>query len=138
LCTIPILYVCENRGTRAFRQRRESMVRTALAILVLLALPAFSAEPEAKGERHKTGEGQRPPRPEPGVVAKFILSHAQELSLTNEQKVKIEAFVKEHQEKPEGVKPEGKKTEVDGKHGELPLPLKGRGFLVHRTKLART
>lgn len=96
------------------------MHRVALA-LVFLALPLFGGEAEGKGE------SPRPPRP--GMVIKFVLDHAQELVLTDDQKAKIEALVKEHagkrpegrpEGKPEG-RPEGKPEGKDGRHGKGPL-----------------
>ena len=96
------------------------MHRVAL-VVAFLALPLFGGEAEGKGE------GPRPPRP--GMVIKFVLDHAQELALTDDQKAKIEVLVKEHagkkpegrpEGKPEG-RPEGKPESKDGRHGKGPL-----------------
>jgi len=97
------------------------MMHRVVLVLAFLALPLFGGEADGKGE------GPRPPRP--GMVIKFVLDHAQELALTDDQKAKIEALVKEHagkrpegrpEGKPEG-RPEGKPEGKDGRHGKGPL-----------------
>ena len=106
------------------------MKRAAWMVLVfgMLALPVGVAVGGEGGGGHggAQGEGQRPPPP--GVIGKFILAHAQELSLTDEQKQKIEAWLKEHpgdgQGKPGGGhgKPgEGAGKPADVKHGKGPF-----------------
>ena len=90
-----------------------------------LYLPVFGGEAEGKGE------GPRPPRP--GMMLKFVMDHAQELGLTDEQKQKIEGMLKEHADKkppeggpgrpegrPEG-KSEGRNGRGPGRHGRGPL-----------------
>jgi Spy/CpxP family protein refolding chaperone len=101
------------------------MNRISWVVLVfaMLALPAYvtAGEPDAKPDRHGKEDRQRPPM---GMVGKFILAHAQELALTDDQKAKIEAIMKEQAEnkgKPEPKaepKPEGK---AEGKHGKGPF-----------------
>jgi len=96
--------------------------RVTLLVLVagLLALPVVAGEAEKDGPKaEKKDEGRR--GPPAGMIAKFILDHAQELALTDDQKAKIEEWAKEHKPegKPEGKKPEGEKAE--GKHGKGPF-----------------
>ena len=94
------------------------MHRVALLVLVagLLALPVVAGEAEKDGPRpEKKDEGRR--GPPMGMVGKFILDHAQELTLTDEQKAKIENWLKDH--KPPEGRPEGKKPE--GRHGKGPF-----------------
>jgi len=106
---------CEETG----QQKEKSMVRTALVVLALLALPAFCGEPEGKGRAgEKTEEGAH--RPKPGMIAKFILAHAQDLNITDEQKQKIETWVKEHQEDNKGKPPEKAESKPE-KHGKGPF-----------------
>jgi len=110
------------------------MKRAAWMVLVLgiLALPlgvavgGQAAEGNGGPPAAKPGEGPRPPKP--GVIGKFILAHAQELNLTEDQKQKIEAWLKEHpgdgQGKPGGGhgKPgEGAGKPADVKHGKGPF-----------------
>jgi len=92
------------------------MHRLALIVLAagLLAAPAFCGEAEGKGE------GGRGPRH--GMVIKFVLDHAKELALTDDQKDKIEALVKEHEARKGEGRPEPKRGEgrpegkAEGKH----------------------
>jgi len=97
--------------------------RLALLALVagVLAFPVVAGEAEKDGPKaEKKGEGRR--GPPMGMIGKFILDHAKELALTDEQKAKIEAFLKEHKPgegRPEGRPPEGKGPE--GKHGKGPF-----------------
>ena len=82
------------------------LYRIIILLAVLLAVPAFGAEAEGKDG------GPRPPKP--GMVIKFVLDHATELVLTDDQKAKIEALVKDHEArkgdepKKEGPPPEGR------------------------------
>jgi Spy/CpxP family protein refolding chaperone len=68
---------------------------------------------DAPDAPNKPGE-RRPP---PVQIAKFILAHAQELSLTDDQKQKFEAILKEHQ----GERPPRPGGEDAGKPGEGPF-----------------
>jgi len=102
------------------------MHRVALLVLVagVLAFPVVAGEAGKGGPKaEKKDEGRR--GPPMGMIGKFILDHAKELALTDEQKAKIEAFLKEHKPegrpegRPEGKKPDGEKAE--GKHGKGPF-----------------
>jgi hypothetical protein len=94
----------------------------------ILALPigiAVGGE-AAGGNVGAPGEGHPPPKP--GVIGKFILAHAQQLNLTDDQKQKIEAWLKDHQGdgpgKPGGGagKPgDGAGKAGDAKHGKGPF-----------------
>jgi len=110
------------------------MNRAAWMVLVLgiLALPVgVAVGGEAGGgdggaPNAKPGDPPRPPRP--GVIGKFILAHAQELSLTDDQKQKIEAWLKEHQGDGPGKPGAGAGKPGDGagkagdpKHGKGPF-----------------
>jgi len=99
------------------------MHRVALLVLVagILAMPIVAGEAEKDGpkaERKREGHRGHPM----GMIGKFILDHAKELALTDKQKAKIEAFLKDHKPgegKPEGRPPEGKGPE--GRHGKGPF-----------------
>ena len=90
-----------------------------LVLAVVLALPAFGGEAE---------KGDGPRRPRPGMILKFVMDHAQDLGLTDEQKQKIETLIKERADKkppegrPEGEgRPEDKPEGREGRHGKGPL-----------------
>jgi Spy/CpxP family protein refolding chaperone len=83
-----------------------------LALLVGVAVGGAAAEGNGGPPVAKTGEG--PPPPTPGVIGKFILAHAQELNLTEDQKQKIEAWLKEHQGEGPGKPGGGAGTPGDG------------------------
>lgn len=87
----------------------------AIAITgLLLGFGGLRASDEANGP-NKPGERCPPP----GAVLKFILAHAQELSLTDEQKEKFETILKEHQgERPRPDVPKGERLQrLDGEGG---------------------
>lgn len=88
-------------------------------VFSMLALPvgvALGGE-AGGGNDGAQGEGHRPPPP--GVIGKFILAHAQELSLTDDQKQKVQAWLDAHpgdgQGKPGGD--HGKPGDGQGKPG---------------------
>jgi Spy/CpxP family protein refolding chaperone len=94
-------------------------------VFAMLALPAYviAGEPDAKGDDKGKTEHRRPPM---GMVGKFILDHAKELAVTDEQKAKIEAILKEHQDDAKPPKAEGKpepkpEGKAEGKHGKGPF-----------------
>jgi Spy/CpxP family protein refolding chaperone len=110
------------------------MNRFAWLVLLfgMLALPAgvlVSGEGEGGPPAGRKDEGPRPPRP--GVIGKFILEHAQELNLTEDQTQQIKALLKEHQKEHQGEGPghpggpgkpgDGADKPGDGKHGEGPF-----------------
>jgi Spy/CpxP family protein refolding chaperone len=85
------------------------------AIATACLLGGFSGLRAAEGQDAPPKAGER--RPPPGMVLKFILAHAQELGLTDEQKQKFEAIQKEH----EGERPPRPGAGEGGGPGEGPF-----------------
>ena len=97
------------------------MGRTAWMLVLafgLLAMPAFCGEADGKGKQEER-EGRR--GPPLGMIGKFILDHAKDLGLTDEQKTKIEEALKAAKDAPPPPKPEEKGEAKDGKHGKGPF-----------------
>ena len=95
------------------------MKHAAWIVLVfgILALPVGVAVGGEAAGGNGGAPGQGHPPPPPGVIGKFILAHAQELGLTEDQKQKIEAWLTAHQREGQG-KPGGGAGKAGGGAGK--------------------
>lgn len=97
------------------------MLTRALYVVPVLFAAGWLAASAAEGEGEKGP--QRPPRrPEPGMIVRFALAHAEDLKLTDEQKTKLEELAARAPKPPgEGERP----NRPEGK-GDMPGHKDGR------------
>ena len=79
-----------------------------MLVLSLAVTTAMAAEGGKEGEGRKGGR-----RPPPGMIAKFALEHAEQLSLTTEQKTKLEELLAKAKDGPPGDRPPGDRPPGD-------------------------